>query len=200
MTTKNRLKRAPDRRNINLPLAMIGSGLLLIGAVSAVWVINSLKDNALETSAGNNYRSVIPATVNFPAPELSLNDLNGDTIHLNDYPGSVVLVNNWATWCPPCAAEMPTLQTYYQNHANDGFILLAIEAGDPLPDVVQFVADYQLTFPVLLDPMNLSLRAFGNDALPSSYVIDQEGLVRLAWTGPISLENLETFVTPLLED
>jgi len=189
-----------ESRKNTRPLILIGVGLLLMGVMSAVWIINVVKADVQISSTRTEEFSVIPAAVNFPAPELVINDINGNTVALSDHHGEVILVNNWATWCPPCAAEMPTLQSYYQDHAREGFVLIAIEAGDPLPDVVQFVADHQLTFPILLDPLNLALRAFQNDALPSSYVIDQEGIVRLAWTGPINLENLETYVTPFLEE
>ena len=189
-----------NRRKNTHPLILIGIGLLLIGVVSAAWIINAVKAEGQTSSSSTEEFSVIPAAVEFPAPKLVLNDLNGETVALSDHIGKVVLVNNWATWCPPCAAEMPTLQSYYQEHFGEGFILLAIEAGDPLPDVIQFVADHRLTFPILLDPMNLALRAFQNDALPSSYVVDGEGIVRLAWTGPINLDKLEEYVTPLLEE
>ena len=181
------------------PLALIGVGLLVIGLVSIAMIIN-LNRSRNSAAAGASEYSVTPSEVNYPAPDLTLNDLDGNPISLSDHLGSVVLVNNWATWCPPCKAEMPTLHEYYTKHLPDGFTLLAIEAGDPLPDVLEFVESYQLTFPILLDPNNLALRAFRNDSLPSSYVIDRQGNVRLAWTGPISLEMLERYVTPLLED
>ena len=183
----------------SLPLIMVGAGLVILGTVSFFLLFKpgGMADTLVENST---VRSVTPSVVSYPAPELSLNDLDGNLVSLSDYLGSVVLVNNWATWCPPCKEEMPTLQAYYSDHQADGFVLLAIEAGDPLPDVAAYVNDNGLTFPVLLDPTTLALRAFNNDALPSSYVIDPKGTVRLAWTGPISLEKLELYVSPLLED
>ncbi len=78
-------------------------------------------------------------------------------------------------------------------------MLFGIEAGDPKGTVTSFVEEYHISFPILLDPNNQSLTLFHNDSLPSSYVIGHDGNVILAWTGPISLDMLEKFVTPLLE-
>ena len=137
--------------------------------------------------------------VDYPAPKLSLKDLNGETVSLTDYAGQVVLVNNWAYWCPPCRAEMPILERYYQDHQAENFTIIGIESGGPAQTVQYYVDQYRLTFPVWLDPKIKAVAAFGNRSLPNSYVIDEEGQVRLAWTGPISRAMLEQFVTPLLE-
>ena len=142
--------------------------------------------------------SVVPVSVDFAAPELSLENINGQIESLTDYRDRVVLVNNWATWCPPCKAEMPTLAAYYNEHRAEGFTIIAIEAGDPVDAVAPFVESYKLRFPVWLDPNGLSVRAFGNGTLPNSYVIDRSGTVRYAWTGEINRAMLEKYVTPLL--
>ncbi len=173
-----------------IPLVLIGVGLIILGLIGAgVLTSGSLTIN----------NSVVPSVVNFPAPELILNDLNGNKINISDFRQEIVLINNWATWCPPCKAEMPTLLKYYKAHSDQGFMLIGIEAGDPLENVVKFVNEYGLTFPILLDPTSKSLIAFHNDSLPSSYVIDHDGTVILAWTGPTSMAMLEKYITPLLE-
>ncbi len=184
------------QRKINksqfIPLVLIGSGLIILG----ILLIKVL--TAGSSTPDNNY-SVVPSAVNFPAPELILNDLNGDNVNIADYRQQIVMINNWATWCPPCKAEMPTLLKYFKAHSDEGFMLFGINAGDPSNDVTKFVNEYGLTFPILLDPKTKSLIAFHNDGLPSSYVIDHNGNVILAWTGPISRDMLEKYVTPLLE-
>jgi peroxiredoxin len=173
-----------------IPLVFIGAGLIVLGVVAAV---SLLKPGSLSTEF-----SVTPSTVNFPAPELILNDLSGEKVSISDYSPQIVLINNWATWCPPCREEMPTLLKYYKEHIEDGFTLVGINAGDPPDDVAKFVDEYGLTFPILLDPNSKSLINFHNENLPSSYVIDRDGKVVLAWTGPISHAMLEKYVTPLL--
>jgi len=142
----------------------------------------------------------IPARVDSPAPALSLTDLQGQPVSLADYQGQVVLVNNWATWCPPCKAEMPVLKAYNEDHRRQKFVIIGIEAGEPASEVADFIRYYALTFPVWPDPGQKALDAFHNDALPSSYVIDKAGRLRLAWTGAIRREVLEKYVTPLLEE
>lgn len=144
--------------------------------------------------------SIIPIKVDYPAPVLTLEDMNGERISLSDLQGKIVLVNNWATWCPPCKAELPTLEKYYQSHASQDFVILAIEAGDPLNEIEEMIKKYSLTFTVLQDPANLSMKAFGNWDLPSSYVIDRTGQIRLTWTGQINLPMLNKYVSPLLDE
>jgi len=95
---------------------------------------------------------------------------------------------------------MPVLKDYFEDHNKQGFTIIGIEAGEHPSDVAAFVDDYQLTFPVWPDPTQKSLTAFRNGSLPNSYVIDRSGIVRLAWTGAISREILEQYVTPLLEE
>ena len=173
-----------------VPLVIIGIGLIILGLVAA-GVISNRGFTADYT--------VIPSKVNFPAPEITLNNLKGERVSISAYNQQVVLINNWATWCPPCKAEMPTLSKYFKEHSDQGFMLVGIDAGDPADEVANFVDEYGLTFPILLDPNNKSLIFFHIDNLPSSYVIDRNRNVVLAWTGPISQAMLEKYVTPLLE-
>jgi cytochrome c biogenesis protein CcmG/thiol:disulfide interchange protein DsbE len=195
MAIKKKTKRRKTDRSRVLALALVGSGLLIIGAVALIMLP---KPGASPQAGG--VRSAIPVAVEFPAPELALKDLQGKEVSLEDYRGQVVLVNNWATWCPPCKAEMPTLQAYYDAHRDQGFTIVAVEAGGPLFEVNDFVSRASLTFPIWTDPDNQSLVAFRNQSLPNSYLIDRDGTVRLAWTGAISRDMLEQHVTPILED
>jgi len=176
-----------------LAMAFIGAGLVVLG-VAAWAMLSYLKSPAgVETAA-------IPLRVAFPAPELGLTDLQGNLVSLADYLGQVVLVNLWATWCPPCRAEMPILQKYYEVHREDNFVILALEEGEPANEVASFVQSQALTFPVWTDPTLQATAVFRSPGLPSSYLIDAGGTVRLAWAGAINLENLERYVTPLLEE
>ena len=180
--------------NNNGLMFILGIGLVLIGLASLL-ILQGEKTGQASQSIPN---SVIPVAVNYPAPELSLQNVDGKSESLIDYRDRVVLVNNWATWCPPCKAEIPTLEAYYKIHVVDGFVIIGVEAGESQNDVLKFVQEHDMTYPVWFDLKNAATNAFRNESLPSSYVIDRKGIVRLAWVGEISQEMLEKYVTPLL--
>jgi peroxiredoxin len=181
-----------------LGMALMGVGLLIIAGLLVI-VIPMLNSQPEDFSA-EDFPSAVPVPVDFPAPDVTVTDINGQPVSLREYQGQVLLVNNWAIWCPPCRAEMPILEDYYRDHQKQNFTVIGIESGQESEDVQYHVDLYKLTFPVWLDLQQTSLRAFQNSSLPNSYVIDKDGQVRLAWTGAISRELLEKHVTPLLED
>jgi peroxiredoxin len=178
----------------NVILLIIGAGLILI-SLAAYLSIPRNADGKLTT-----IDSAIPAEVNYTAPEVALTDLNGEAVSLADFRGQVILYNAWATWCPPCKQEMPVLEAYYRAHRDQGFAIVAIEDGEPVEEVRKFAADYGLTFYVWPDPTYVASIAFGVEALPTSFVIDRNGVVRLTWSGAISRELLEQYVTPLFQE
>ena len=176
-----------------IPLVLLGLGLILIAAS----VLLFKRDAGAQTIPSD--LSAVPAKANFPAPEVTLTDTRGESHSLRDYRGQVVLVNLWATWCPPCKAEMPTLQSYYDKYEKDGFTIIAINDGDPTADVLQFEKDYQLSFPIWLDPEYYATeQAFKTLNLPSSFLIDRAGTVRLMWVGAISRKMLDQYITPII--
>jgi len=191
--TKSKKKYRRKQKKQFPALPMVIGGLLIAFAILAM-TTPKMESNAASVN------SVVPMAVNYAAPELSLQNINGEIESLADYRDKIVLVNNWATWCPPCKAEMPTLVAYHNEHTANGFSVIAIEAGEPVDLVTQFVQSFGMSFPVWLDPNSESLQAFGNGSLPNSYVIDRNGTVRYAWTGEISMAMLEKYVTPLIKE
>ena len=174
------------------PFLLLGLGLILIAA-STLYV---LRENSPQSDL-----SAVPSQVSFTAPELTLTDSQGITHSLVDYRGQVVLVNLWATWCPPCKEEMPALQAFYNKHVGQGFTIIAVNDGDPTADVLQFLNDYHLTFPVWLDPTYIATeQAFKTMNLPSSYVIDRTGIVRLMWVGGISRKMLDKYIPAIITE
>lgn len=175
-----------------IPILMIGLGFILITA-SAFYLYRNLPPRP---DVG-----VVPAVMNYPAPELTLSDLEGDSHSLAEYRGQVVLVNLWATWCEPCKEEMPALQAFHDKYKDKGFTIIAVNDGDPTEDVIQFAKDFELSFPIWLDPTYIATeQAFKTIGLPSSYVIDRSGIVRLQWMGGIEKRALEKYVAPIIAE
>jgi peroxiredoxin len=183
-----------SRRSAALIIFIAGC-VFLLGA-GLIPLLVSVQQKALASVAP----IIPPVKTNYPAPQLALTDLQNKGVSIEDYLGKVILVNNWATWCPPCRLEMPELQAYYTAHAEEGFVVIAIESGEPADQVATFAKELGLTFPIWLDPQTKALEIFQNWDLPSSYVIDRLGMVRLSWTGGINQPTLEQYVTPLLEE
>ncbi len=184
----------PNRRSTAF-ITFIAGGIFLLGAGLIPLLVN-----AQQKALAGVTPILPPVTTNYPAPQLALTDVQGNAASIEDYRGRVILVNNWATWCPPCKIEMPELQAYYTAHAAEGFVVIAIESGEPADQVAAFVQEYGMTFPVWLDPQGAALEIFQNWNLPSSYIIDKQGIVRYSWTGGINQPTLEQYVTPLLEE
>jgi cytochrome c biogenesis protein CcmG/thiol:disulfide interchange protein DsbE len=191
MGIKNDSRRSPA---FFYAMVLIGGGFILLGIV----LFFVLGPSA--ASQQSNGFSTIPAKVSYPAPELKLTDLSGNPVSLTDYFGKVVLLNMWATWCPPCKAEMPTLQAFYEKYQDQGFVIVAVNDGETLDLVQPFVREYGLTFPIWLDEHWLSEKAFNTQNLPSSYVIDRAGTVRLMWIGAISPRVLEKYVPDVIKE
>jgi len=130
---------------------------------------------------------------------LPLTTLTGETLDLADYHGQVVLVNFWATWCAPCRIEMPELDSYLQAHHDDGFALLAVNAGEPAARAAEYLSEFDYTFTIILDEEGTIDDYFGGvRGMPTSYVLNGEGEVVFQQVGALTQEMLETQVTPLL--
>ena len=178
------------------PVGMItmGVGIVLIGLAALLLLPKA--DSA--ASAEEEYSS-IPMEVEFDAPELELENLAGETESLATYRGEVVMVNLWATWCPPCIAEIPMLQEYYEDHRADGFVMLGIDSQEPPEQVEKYITTTGVSYPIWIDERGDAGLAFSSFSLPASFVIDREGTVRLAWAGQVSRSMLEKHVTPIIE-
>ncbi len=119
-----------------------------------------------------------PPLVGGPAPPFTLNDLEGHPVNLMDYQGKVVLLTFWATWCEPCKKEMPEIEAAYEQHKDQGFVVLAINFGENPDPARSFAHHGRLTFPILLDPSVKVASRYGVVSLPVSFFIDSNGLIR----------------------
>ena len=128
------------------------------------------------------------------APDFELEDLGGDTIHLHDYRGQVVMLNFWATWCGFCRVELPHMQRAYETYQDRGFTVLAINVREEAGPVRAFVEDMGMTFPVPLDKAGEVLSQYRIRGLPTSIFIDQEGVILAVRVGPVEEEMIEAYL------
>jgi cytochrome c biogenesis protein CcmG/thiol:disulfide interchange protein DsbE len=128
------------------------------------------------------------------AAGFTLSTLAGDDISLGDYQGSVVLINFWATWCEPCRQEMPDFQDAYKAASGDGLVVLGVNYQQKAVDVVPFVEELGLTFPVLLDPAVEVGRLYRVRGLPMTVIVDREGIVRVRHVGYLPAELLRQYL------
>ncbi|MCP5098192.1 MAG: TlpA family protein disulfide reductase [Chloroflexi bacterium] len=131
--------------------------------------------------------------------EFTLSTLNQGDVSLSDYDGQVVVMNMWATWCPPCRAEMPELNRFYETHKNEGLVVLAVNAQEDEKTVRPFIELNNFTFPVLLDLDGDVASQYLTRSFPTTYVIDRNGRIQHIQVGEITEQQLDEIVLPLLQ-
>ncbi len=110
-----------------------------------------------------------------PADDFTLSSLESSDVKLSDYRGKVVFLNFWATWCPPCRSEMPSMDRLYGKLHESGLEILAVDLQEPKDTVRKFVKDNKLAFTVLLDTKGAVGGAWGAQSIPTTYLIDRKG-------------------------
>ena len=140
--------------------------------------------------------------VGFSAPNFSLTTLDGRTVQLSDLRGQNVLVNYWVTWCDPCLEELGFLDKIGQEYQSRGFTILSVNglAQNPLPDVETVVSQNGLTFPVLLDESDSFYNTYLVKFLPTSFFIDENGIIRHIQLGSAAEDTFRTKIEQLLSD
>ena len=113
-----------------------------------------------------------------PAPEFSLQTLDGEALSLSELRGQAIVLNFWATWCPPCRAEMPELQAAYQAYRSGGLVVLGVNQAEEAPVVRAYLEELGLTFPVVLDANYEAASLYAVNSLPTTFFIDRDGIIR----------------------
>jgi len=154
-------------------------GIILVSlAVIAVAVLFLLKQN-------NPYLKYSPLKRHHTAPNFTFPGLDGKMLSLSDYRGHVVLVNIWATWCPPCVDEMPSMEKLYQELKDENFEILAVSIDAVgTKAVAPFMKKYNLTFPALMDPDGTIKTLYQITGVPESFIINQQGILVEKIVGP----------------
>ena len=147
--------------------------------------------------------SFAPATVlgqETTAPQLTLKDLHGRTVRLSDYRGKVVLINFWATWCPPCRAEMPDLVRLQREHRNEGLQIIGITyPPERKARVKRFARSVKVNYPIVLGTRELKARFSSDETLPITVVIDRDGKVSEIISGILLPQEFDEKIKPLLK-
>ena len=153
--------------------------LILIFIMLGVFVLLQCKDSFF------NLPKQTLVVAGLPAPNFSFPGLDGKVISLADYKGKVVLLNIWATWCPPCVEEMPSMQKLYKELKGEAFEILAVSIdASGAKDVALFMKKYKLSFPALLNPEGTIKGLYGVTGIPESFIINKEGIVEKKIIGP----------------
>lgn len=154
------------------------AAILVFLAVSSLLIIFTLEQN-------NSYLKFSPLKTGLPAPDFMFPGLDGKMVSLSDYQGHVVLVNVWATWCPPCVDEMPSMERLYREFKGEKFEILAVSI-DALGEkvVAPFMKKYNLSFPALMDPDGTIKTLYHTTGVPESFIVDQEGILIKQIIGP----------------
>jgi len=130
------------------------------------------------------------------APDFTLKDLQGSQVTIKDFRGKVIFLNFWATWCPPCRREMPSMERLYKQLKDRGLVILAVDMQESEKLVKAFMSDFSLSFPALLDRNGDISFLYGIRGLPSTYIIDREGQIVGKAVGPrdwSSQESIQLF-------
>ncbi|MEO5888271.1 MAG: TlpA disulfide reductase family protein [Anaerolineales bacterium] len=134
----------------------------------------------------------------FLAPDFTLDTLEGTEVTLSDLRGKIVLINLWATWCPPCRAEMPALENAYEQYKDSGVVILGLNVTnqDSEKDIPLFIDEFGLTFPILLDRDGSASALYQLRGLPTTFFVNREGIIRTVVVGgPMN----ETFIRSKIE-
>ena len=134
------------------------------------------------------------------APEFALKDTNGDTVHMSDYAGKVVLVNFWATWCGPCRAEMPWFAEFDHEYKDRGFAALGVSLDEEGWDAVKpYLEEHkEITYRIMLGDESTAQLYGGVESLPTSFIVDREGRIAAMHTGLVSKSTYDKEIQELL--
>jgi cytochrome c biogenesis protein CcmG, thiol:disulfide interchange protein DsbE len=163
-------------------------GAALLGALAVLY-----------TFAMPSYRHSEPSVAGRRAPDFSL-EINGRQEHLSDLRGKVVVLDFWATWCPPCVQETPSLNALQQRIAGQNGLVLGISQDDDASAYEKFLADQHVIFPTYRDPTKTIAANYGSAMFPEAYIISRDGKIARKvvgpqdWTSPELISSIETLL------
>ncbi|HEX9026040.1 MAG TPA: TlpA disulfide reductase family protein [Clostridium sp.] len=189
---------------ILLALFLIGVSILTINSFNSS---NSNTNSSVNNTNNKNITSkdntstqptqVNPSAIKTKAIDFKLKDLNGQELSLSDLKGKKVFLNFWATWCPPCKAEMPEIEKLYQETKDNDLVIVTVEIGESLDTVKPFIDSNKYSFKVLLDPDQSVATKYNIASIPTSYFIDAEGYIISKHVGGMNIDQMKTYIKTL---
>lgn len=175
--------------------------LLFLAALVAWGVYDYIQGDAGAEGGGTSDPSEEQAETGIEqgdqAPDFTLQSLQGEQMKLSDLRGKNVMINFWATWCPPCRVEMPHMQEYYETHKENDFAILAVNLTSTEKsenDIEPFVNEMGLTFPVVLDTDNKVTDTYEVTGYPTSYFVDKQGVIRHKVVGAMNQDMIAKLI------
>lgn len=169
-----------------LTIFVIGYALVWTVAVN-IW-------DKYETGIAQAGNASVGLKIGQRAPDFELKQLDGQTVKLSDYRGKTVMLNFWATWCPPCREEMPHMQQFHTENEKDGVVILGVNATSTeisVPVVDSWLKEWGITFPIVLDEQGEVIKTYRVNSYPATFVIDGDGVIRHKHPGPMNMQMLK---------
>ena len=160
-------------------------------------VKNTDKNSTTQNNVPTKPIGIKPSVIKTKAIGFKLKDLSGKELSLNDLKGKKVFLNFWATWCPPCKAEMPEIEKLYQETKNTDLVIVAVEIGEPLSTVKSFIDNNKYNFKVLIDPDQTVAVQYNIASIPTSYFIDADGNIISKSIGGMNIDEMKASIKAL---
>jgi peroxiredoxin len=201
------MKSGSSRLFIPIAAVLLGFGALAIYQITRS---SSMPSGDSNVAAMGTSMPVTPESQTNPAPAFAMKDVNGKTVSLSDYRGKIVVLNFWATWCPPCRKEIPDFMELQSQYGPTGvqFIGIALDE-EGLAAVKPYLAKSPISYPILVpekisDPNNpdsKAIAAYGDmTSIPVTFIIDRKGVIRTSYVGMRQKAVLESMLTPLVAE
>lgn len=185
---------------------VLGIGLLAVLAVFAVREAMDLNQddqraaNEQIDSATTEDLQKSGLQIGESAPDFTLTNLQGESMSLSDYRGNKVILNFWASWCGPCRSEMPDMQKFYEAKQDENIEILAVNLTHferQREHVEKFVEEFGITFPIPLDEENQQYETYEVLTIPTTFFIDEKGIIQQKHVGPMSYEFMEKTIVSI---
>ncbi|WP_238881521.1 TlpA disulfide reductase family protein [Clostridium sp. YIM B02551] len=178
--------------------------IILIFSISIYTVTNYNKNKNTNIESPNNSSSVQNSNTSKilskdKALDFKLKDMSGKEVSLSDFKGKNVLINFWATWCPPCKAEMPDIERLYEENKNSDLVILAVNLGEDKETVKSFMDKNNYKFQVLLDSNQDVAVKYDISSIPTSFFVNKDGVIVQKRVGEMNLEEMRNYVASIKE-